>query len=149
MRAVLTRVRSASVTIDGHVNGSIGRGFLILLGVGPNDTERECRYLAEKALGLRVFEDENGKMNRSLSDVGGESELLMEEIRCECARELFGEFQRKFDLVRWGIWYDRTTQYNSGSYLKNNIRPCHRYLPIPSDQIAKSGYALDNKEYEE
>ena len=72
MRAVLTRVRSASVTIDGHVNGSIGRGFLILLGVGPNDTERECRYLAEKALGLRVFEDENGKMNRSLADVGGQ-----------------------------------------------------------------------------
>ena len=57
MRAVLTRVRSASVTIDGQVNGSIGRGFLILLGVGPNDTEKECRYLAEKALGLRVFED--------------------------------------------------------------------------------------------
>ena len=72
MRAVLTRVRSASVTIDGHVNGSIGRGFLILLGVGPNDTERECRYLAAKALGLRGFEDENGKMNRSLADVGGQ-----------------------------------------------------------------------------
>ena len=72
MRAVLTRVRSASVTIDGHVNGSIGRGFLILLGVGPNDTERECRYLAEKALGLRVFEDENGKMNLSVKDIQGE-----------------------------------------------------------------------------
>ena len=72
MRAVLTRVRSASVTIDGHVNGSIGRGFLILLGVGPNDTERECRYLAEKALGLRIFEDENGKMNLGLDAVGGE-----------------------------------------------------------------------------
>ena len=52
------------------------------------------------------------------------------------------------DHIR-GVVYDRTTQYNSGSYLKNNIRPCHRYLPIPSDQIAKSGYALDNKEYEE
>ena len=72
MRAVLTRVRSASVTIDGHVNGSIGRGFLILLGVGPNDTERECRYLAEKALGLRVFEDENGKMNLGLDAVQGQ-----------------------------------------------------------------------------
>ena len=72
MRAVLTRVRSASVTIDGRVNGSIGRGFLILLGVGPNDTERECRYLAEKALGLRVFEDENGKMNLGLDAVGGQ-----------------------------------------------------------------------------
>ena len=72
MRAVLTRVKSASVTIDGEVVGKIGQGFLILLGVGPNDTEKECRYLAEKALGLRVFEDENGKMNLGLEAVRGE-----------------------------------------------------------------------------
>lgn len=72
MRAVLTRVKSASVTIDGHVVGKIGKGFLILLGVGPNDTEESCRYLAEKALGLRIFEDENGKMNLGLESVGGE-----------------------------------------------------------------------------
>ena len=72
MRAVLTRVKSASVTIDGQVVGSIGKGFLILLGVGPEDTEEKCRYLCEKALGLRVFEDENGKMNKSLADVGGQ-----------------------------------------------------------------------------
>ena len=72
MRAVLTRVKSASVTIDGVVTGKIGQGFLILLGVGPEDTETQCRYLAEKALGLRVFEDENGKMNLGLSDVGGQ-----------------------------------------------------------------------------
>ena len=72
MRAVLTRVKSASVTIDGAVTGKIGQGFLILLGVGPEDTENHCRYLAEKALGLRVFEDENGKMNLGLSDVGGQ-----------------------------------------------------------------------------
>ena len=72
MRAVLTRVNSASVTIDGEVVGSIGKGFLILLGVGPEDTEQTCRYLAEKALSLRVFEDENEKMNLSLADVGGE-----------------------------------------------------------------------------
>ena len=72
MRAVLTRVKSASVTIDGQVVGKIGQGFLILLGVGPNDTKKECRYLAEKALGLRVFEDENGKMNLGLDSVNGE-----------------------------------------------------------------------------
>ena len=72
MRAVLTRVNSASVTIDGEVVGKIGKGFLILLGVGPEDTEKECRYLAEKALGLRVFEDENGKMNLGLDSVNGE-----------------------------------------------------------------------------
>ena len=72
MRAVLTRVKSASVTIEGEVVGKIGQGFLILLGVGPNDTEKECRYLAEKALGLRVFEDENKKMNLGLDAVNGE-----------------------------------------------------------------------------
>ncbi len=72
MRAILTRVTSASVTIDGQTVGAIGKGFLILLGVGPEDTEKECRALAEKALGLRVFEDENGKMNLGLEDVGGQ-----------------------------------------------------------------------------
>ena len=72
MRAVLTRVKSASVTIDGELTGQIGQGFLILLGVGPEDNEEHCRYLAEKALGLRIFEDENEKMNLSLADVGGQ-----------------------------------------------------------------------------
>lgn len=72
MRAVLTRVNSASVSIDGEVVGRIGKGFLILLGVGPEDTPEHSRYLAEKALGLRVFEDENEKMNLGLSDVDGQ-----------------------------------------------------------------------------
>ena len=72
MRAVLTRVKSASVTIDGKTVGSIGKGFLILLGVGPADSEETCRYLAEKALGLRIFEDENGKMNLGLESVDGQ-----------------------------------------------------------------------------
>ena len=71
MRAVLTRVRSASVTIAGETVGSIGRGYLILLGVGPGDTPEICRYLAEKALSLRLFEDENGKMNLGLDQVEG------------------------------------------------------------------------------
>ena len=72
MRAVLTRVKSASVTIDSQVTGKIGQGFLILLGIGPEDDEQTCRYLAEKALGLRVFEDENGKMNLGLDQIGGQ-----------------------------------------------------------------------------
>ena len=71
MRAVVTRVSSASVTIAGNINGQIGRGFLVLLGVGPNDTEETADRLAEKICNLRVFEDENGKMNRSLEQVGG------------------------------------------------------------------------------
>lgn len=71
MRAVVTRVRSASVEIDGKINGQIGRGYLILLGVGPNDTEYTAVKLADKICNLRIFEDENGKMNRSLEQVGG------------------------------------------------------------------------------
>ena len=71
MRAVVTRVSHASVTIDGKVNGRIGRGFLVLLGIGPNDTEETARRLAEKICNLRVFEDENGKINRNLEQVGG------------------------------------------------------------------------------
>ena len=72
MRAVLTRVKYASVTIDGETVGKIGPGFLILLGVGPDDTEERARVLAEKALGLRIFEDENGKMNLGLDAIHGE-----------------------------------------------------------------------------
>ena len=72
MRAVVTRVREASVEIGGKTVGQIGEGFLILLGVAPEDTPALCGKLADKILGLRVFEDENGKMNRSLADVSGQ-----------------------------------------------------------------------------
>ena len=71
MRAVLTRVTSASVTIAGQVNGAIGRGYLILLGVGPNDTEGTAVKLADKVCNLRVFQDENEKMKLNLEQAGG------------------------------------------------------------------------------
>jgi len=71
MRAVVTRVKEASVTIEGERVGEIGQGFLILLGITHDDTPESCRKLAEKVLGLRVFTDENDKMNLSLTDVGG------------------------------------------------------------------------------
>ena len=71
MRAVLTRVKSASVTVDGVVTGEIGRGFLILLGVGPQDTEADCDKLCKKLLSLRIFTDEAGKMNLGLEAVAG------------------------------------------------------------------------------
>ena len=71
MRAVVTRVSSASVTIGGAVEGAIERGFLVLLGVGPGDTEAVCDKLAEKICNLRVFDDGKGKMNLSLEQAGG------------------------------------------------------------------------------
>ena len=71
MRAVVTRVKHASVSIEGTVRGQIGEGYLVLLGVAPGDSEETAVKLADKICNLRVFEDENGKMNLSLEQVGG------------------------------------------------------------------------------
>ena len=71
MRTVIQRVSHASVTIDGCVHGSIQQGFLILLGIEPSDTEADADWLAKKAAGLRIFDDEKGVMNRDIVSIGG------------------------------------------------------------------------------
>jgi len=71
MRAVVQRVSRAKVTVDHWIAGEIGLGLLVLLGVGQQDSEADVNYLAEKIAGLRIFEDDDGKMNRSVLDVGG------------------------------------------------------------------------------
>jgi D-tyrosyl-tRNA(Tyr) deacylase len=71
MRAVVQRVSRAKVTVNDWTSGEIGLGLLVLLGVGHEDTEADATYLAEKIAGLRIFEDDDGKMNRSVQDVGG------------------------------------------------------------------------------
>ncbi|WP_028314188.1 D-aminoacyl-tRNA deacylase [Desulfatibacillum aliphaticivorans] len=72
MRAVVQRVKSARVKVNGKSVGAINKGLLVLLGVAPEDTSKEVEYLAKKIVGLRIFEDDNGKMNLSLDEVGGE-----------------------------------------------------------------------------
>ncbi len=72
MKLVVQRVTRASVTVDGEVCGKIGDGFLVLVGIGTDDTEEECKRLAAKLISLRIFSDENGKTNLSLKDVGGQ-----------------------------------------------------------------------------
>jgi D-tyrosyl-tRNA(Tyr) deacylase len=72
MRLVVQRVREAYVEVDGEVIGRIGRGLLVLVGVGKGDRESDAAYLADKTVNLRIFDDEEGKMNRSLLEVGGE-----------------------------------------------------------------------------
>jgi D-tyrosyl-tRNA(Tyr) deacylase len=79
MRAVVQRVSSASVTVGGDVRGAIGGGLLVLVGVGPQDTEADVAWMAEKLRTLRVFEDEAGKMNRSVEETGG-SLLLVSQF---------------------------------------------------------------------
>lgn len=76
MRVLLQRVSEASVRIDGELVGAVGAGVLLLVGVTHTDTEKEADFLAEKCVNLRVFDDENGVMNRSLLDVGGEALIV-------------------------------------------------------------------------
>ena len=105
------------------------------------DNNNACRY-------LNITRTRAGYKERmTLQSVGGSVDALMEEIRIERAKELFGEYQRKFDLVRWGIWYERTSLYNQNAHLQSYIRPFHRFWPIPVEQVTYSGGALDNNEY--
>jgi D-tyrosyl-tRNA(Tyr) deacylase len=71
MRAVVQRVSRAAVTVDGEITGAIGRGLLVLLGVGPADTDAGARWLVDKVVGLRIFPDAEGKMNRDVAEAGG------------------------------------------------------------------------------
>jgi D-tyrosyl-tRNA(Tyr) deacylase len=87
MRAVVQRVSRAKVTVNGWTAGEIGQGLLVLLGVGQQDTEADAAYLAEKIAGLRIFEDEEGKMNRSVRDVSG-SVLVVSQFT------LYGDVRR-------------------------------------------------------
>jgi D-aminoacyl-tRNA deacylase len=87
MRAVVQRVSRAQVAVSGEIAGEIGVGLLVLLGVGQDDTETDATYLAEKIAGLRVFEDAEGKMNRSVQDVGG-SVLVVSQFT------LYGDVRR-------------------------------------------------------
>jgi D-tyrosyl-tRNA(Tyr) deacylase len=87
MRAVVQRVSRAQVTVNGEIAGEIGEGLLVLLGVGRDDTKADATYLAEKIAGLRVFEDAEGKMNRSAQDVGG-SVLVVSQFT------LYGDVRR-------------------------------------------------------
>ena len=87
MRAVVQRVSRAKVTVNGWTAGEIGRGLLVLLGVGQTDTEADAAYLSEKVVGLRIFEDEDGKMNHSVREVGG-SVLVVSQFT------LYGDVRR-------------------------------------------------------
>lgn len=101
-----------------------------------NDTDEAVRYLNQvrERAGIAAYVFKN-------------KDALMEEIQKERGRELIGEFQRKFDLVRWGIWYQMTYDYTNYATLKDNMLPCHEYYPIPEKEVVYSGGALDNDAY--
>ena len=98
MRAVLTRVNSASVEIEGKIHGQIDKGFLILLGVHENDTEAEARKIADKICGLRIFTDENGKMNLNPEAANAKNLLIISQFtlfaNCKSRRPGFSKAAR-------------------------------------------------------
>ena len=87
MRAVIQRVNKSSVSVDGEIKGSVGKGYNILLGVMDGDTESQAELLAGKVAKLRVFEDENGKMNKSILDIAGEILVISQFTLCADIRK--------------------------------------------------------------
>lgn len=112
MRAVIQRVLSASVKVDGEVVGEIGHGLLIFLGVGEGDTEADMKYIADKALGLRVFSDSEDKMNLSVTDVGG-SILVISQFTLygDCRKGRRPSFTSSMEPVGANALYEKFIGY--------------------------------------
>ena len=114
MRAVVQRVTNADVKIDGRVNGKIDDGLLVLLGVGNGDTEEDMKYIADKIIKLRIFSDENDKMNLSLEDVGG-SMLVISQFTLygDCSHGRRPYFGNAMEPVSANEMYEKFVAYIS------------------------------------
>lgn len=112
MRAVVQRVTNADVKIDGRVNGKIDDGLLVLLGVGNGDTEEDMKYIADKIIKLRIFSDENDKMNLSLEDVGG-SMLVISQFTLygDCSHGRRPYFGNAMEPVSANEMYEKFVTY--------------------------------------
>ena len=112
MRAVVQRVTNADVKIDGRVNGKIDDGLLVRLGVGNGDTEEDMKYIADKIIKLRIFSDENDKMNLSLEDVGG-SMLVISQFTLygDCSHGRRPYFGNAMEPVSANEMYEKFVAY--------------------------------------
>lgn len=112
MRAVIQRVTSAGVKVDGNTIGKIGHGLLIFLGVGDGDTETDLKYIADKAMGLRIFSDENDKMNLNVSDIGGEILVISQfTLYGDCRKGRRPNFTASMEPVKANELYERFIGY--------------------------------------
>lgn len=111
MRAVIQRVSIASVEVDGQIVGQIGRGLLVYLSVGRPDTDKDAEFMAEKLIGLRIFADEAGKMNRSILDVGGEILLVSNfTLHGDCSKGRRPGFDAAAEPATANRLYEKTAQ---------------------------------------
>lgn len=112
MRAVLQRVLNARVLVDGNVIGQINHGFVVLLGVGKDDNEDDMKYIADKIMALRVFEDENEKMNLSISDVSGELLVISQfTLYGDCRKGRRPSFDKAESPQKAKELYEKTCEY--------------------------------------
>lgn len=122
MRAVIQRVTEASVKVDGKITGEIGKGILIFLGVGEGDTEKDLKYIADKTIGLRIFTDENDKMNLSVQDIGGEILVVSQfTLYGDCRKGKRPSFSSSMEPVVAKRMYEEFIEYVS----EQGIRTAH------------------------
>lgn len=119
MRAILQRVTNAEVKVDGEIIGSIGNGILIFLGVSDDDTEKDLQYIADKMINLRIFEDENGKMNLSVHDIQGELLIVSQfTLYGDCRKGRRPSFDKAGKPDFANEMYEKFIKYCSDSGLK-------------------------------
>ena len=112
MRAVIQRVSRASVAVDGRTIGEIGKGLLVFLGVGEGDTEADMKYIADKAIGLRIFSDEDDKMNLSVKDIGGGMLIISQfTLYGDCRKGRRPSFSHSMEPVGANAMYERFIEY--------------------------------------
>lgn len=147
MRAVVTRVRSASVEIDGRINGEIGRGFLVLLGVHAEDGEKEAEKIADKICGLRIFEDEGGKMNLNPVDAGAAELLIISQFTlfadCKSRRPGFSKAARPDTAIPL---YERVIELCRGRGFKVATGVFGAEMLVASENDGPLTIILDTKE---
>ena len=119
MRAILQRVLNASVKVDGKTIGEIDKGLLVFLGVGEGDTEKDLKYIADKCIGLRIFSDEEDKMNLALTDVGGQMLVISQfTLYGDCRKGRRPSFASSMEPVKAKEMYESFIKYIEQSGIK-------------------------------
>ena len=119
MRAILQRVLNASVKVDGKTIGEIEKGLLVFLGVGEGDTEKDLKYIADKCIGLRIFSDEEDKMNLSLTDVGGQMLVISQfTLYGDCRKGRRPSFTSSMEPIKAKEMYESFIKYIEQSGVK-------------------------------
>lgn len=133
MRAVVQRVDRACVTVGGQTAGSTGRGLLVLLGVAEGDTEKDLRYIADKVTGLRIFEDEAGKMNLSVKDIGGSILAVSQFTLCgDCRKGKRPSFDKAAAPETAVVFYEQFTELcrRAGIHTETGVFGAHMLVDL-------------------